>query len=146
MIQQMAGYGVRRAKAAMSTGRKLRATVRERPLRGNAGVRLDCLLLARIQRFPESDESRNLSGSLSLATQPFRSHFQSKTRFSCPFRSRSRGVGLRKSLINYRDDSSTYLHFTSRRYGRKSADRVSTVRAFASPSRRAGLRARTRSF
>src|SRR5207247_3633067 len=32
------------------------------------------------------------------------------------------------------------------RYGRKSADRISTVRAFAFPSRRAGLRARTRSF
>src|SRR6266571_3392001 len=37
-------------------------------------------------------------------------------------------------------------YFTSLRYGRKSADRISTVRAFAFPSRRAGLRARTRSF
>src|SRR6266571_5869196 len=37
-------------------------------------------------------------------------------------------------------------YFTSLRYGRKSADRISTVRAFAFPSRRAGLRARTRLF
>src|SRR5438552_11934393 len=58
---------------------------------------------------PEPDESRDLSGILFFPTCPFRSHFQSKTRFSCPFRSRLRGVGLRKSLINYRDDFGTRI-------------------------------------
>src|SRR5207249_8535656 len=58
---------------------------------------------------PEPDESRDLPGILFFPTCPFRSHFQSKTRFSCPFRSRLRGVGLRKSLINYRDDFGTRI-------------------------------------
>src|SRR6266550_2118384 len=71
---------------------------------------------------PKADGSR----AISLGLAPLqRSHFvatcKSETRSFCPFRSRLRGVGLRKSLINYRDDFRTRI--------RAPATRIVQIRA-----------------